>query len=109
MIRNEGGDPTKIIDVWKSYFEQLTNVHNGEQTEEFEIYTAEPWIPEPSEVEVEVEVEVETSIKKLKNFKTPAIDNISAELIKAGGTALIKELHKLINAIWIKQKLPKEW
>jgi len=25
-----------------------------------------------------------------------------------GGTALIKELHKLINAIWRKEELPKE-
>ena len=35
VIRNERGDlqadPTKIIDVWKSYFDKLLNVHNGEQ------------------------------------------------------------------------------
>ena len=72
MIRNERGDlqadPTKIIDVWKSYLDKLLNVHNGEQIEEFETYTAEPWIPEPSEIEVEM------SIKKLKNFKSPGID-----------------------------------
>jgi len=46
MIRNERGDlqadPTKIIDVWKNYFDKVFNVYNGEQTEEFEIYTAEP-------------------------------------------------------------------
>jgi len=45
-VRNERGDLqadlTKILDVWKSYFDQLLNVHNGEQTEEFEIHTAEP-------------------------------------------------------------------
>ena len=73
------------------------------RTEKFEIHTAEPWIPEPSEIEVEM------SIKKLKNFKSPGIDNIPAELIKAGGTALTKELHRLINAIWRKEELPKEW
>jgi len=107
MIRNERGDlqadPIKIVDVWKSYFEKLLNVHNGEETEEFEIHTAEPWIPEPSETEIEM------SVKKLKNFKSPGIDNIPAELIKAGGTALIKELHKLISAIWRKEELPKKW
>jgi len=31
MIRNERGDlqadPTKIIDVWKSYFDKFLNVH----------------------------------------------------------------------------------
>ena len=58
MIRNERGDlqadPTKIIDVWKSYFDKLLNVHNGERTQEFEIHIAEPWIPEPIEIEVEI-------------------------------------------------------
>jgi len=67
VIRNEREDlqtdPTKIIDVWKRYFDKLLNVHNGEQTKEFEIYTTEPWIPEPSEIEVEM------SIKKFKKFK----------------------------------------
>jgi len=45
MIRNRRGDlqadPTKIFDVWKSYFDKLLNVHNGEQTGEFEIHTAD--------------------------------------------------------------------
>ena len=63
IIRNERGDlqadPTKIIDVWESYFDKLLNVHNGEPTEKFKIYTAEPWITKPSEFEVEM------SIKKL--------------------------------------------
>jgi len=71
-------------------------------TEEFKIHTAEPWIPEPSEIEVEM------SVKKSKIFKSPETDNIPAELIIAGGTALIKELHKLISVIWRKEELPKE-
>jgi len=107
MIRNERGelqpDPTKIVDMCKSYFDRLLNVHNGEETEEFEIHTAEPWIPEPREIEIKM------SVKKLKIFKSPGMDNILAELIKAGGTPLIKELHKLITAIWRKEELPKEW
>jgi len=54
------------------------------------------------------EIEIEMSVKKLKNFISPGIDNIPAELIKAGGTALIKVLHKL-SAIWGKEEFPKEW
>jgi len=47
------------------------------------------------------------SIKKLKIFKSPGINNIPIELIKVGGTALIEELHKLVSAIWRKEHLPK--
>jgi len=49
------------------------------------------------------------SIKKFKKFKSPGIDNNPAELIKAGGTVLIKTLQKSINAIRRKKELPKEW
>ena len=45
----------------------------------------------------------------MKNFKSPGIDNIPAELIKAGGTELVKEIHKLISAIWRKKELQMEW
>ena len=42
-----------------------------------EIHTAEPLVPEPSALEVEL------AIEKLKSHKSPGIDQIPAELIKA--------------------------
>ena len=42
-------------------------------------YTAEPLVSEPSVLEVEL------SIEKLKSHKSPGIDQIPAELVKAGG------------------------
>jgi len=48
MIRNERGDLqadlTKIVDPWKSYFNKLLNVHNGEQTEEFKPFNDSPFL-----------------------------------------------------------------
>jgi len=99
LIRNVHGDlqadPTKILEIWKSYFDKLLNVHERRNLKNVDT--------EPSEIEVEI------SIKKLKIFESPGIDNIPAELIKAGGRALVKKLHKLISAVRRKQKLPKEW
>jgi hypothetical protein len=43
-----------------------------------DIHAAEPSVPELSLVEVEI------AIGKLKSYKSPGIDNILAELIKAG-------------------------
>ena len=42
------------------------------------MHTAEPLVPEPSAFEVEM------AIEKLKRQKSPSINQISAELIKAG-------------------------
>jgi hypothetical protein len=41
--------------------------------------------------------------------KSPGIDQIPAELIKAGGRIIRSEIHKLIISIWNKEELPEEW
>jgi hypothetical protein len=60
-------------------------------------------VPEPSALEVEL------AIEKLKSHKSPGIDHIPAELIKAGGRTIRGAIHKLITAIWNKEELPEEW
>jgi hypothetical protein len=37
------------------------------------------------------------------------IDQIPAELIKAGGSKICSESHKLIISIWNKEELPDQW
>jgi len=41
--------------------------------------------------------------------KSPGIDQIPAELIKAGVRTIRGAIHKLIIAIWNKEELPVEW
>ena len=40
---------------------------------------------------------------------SPGIDQIPAELIKAGGSTIRGAIYKLIIAIWNKEELPGEW
>jgi hypothetical protein len=40
------------------------------------------------------------------NHKSPGSDQISAELIQAGGETLLSEICKLINSVWNKKELP---
>jgi hypothetical protein len=49
------------------------------------------------------------AIENLKINKSPGIDQIPAELIKAGGRTIHSEIHKLIYSIWNKKELPEEW
>ena len=60
-------------------------------------------MPEPSALEVEL------AIEKLEIHKSPGIDQIPAELIKAGCSTIRCAIHKLIIAIWNKEELPGEW
>ena len=49
------------------------------------------------------------AIVKLKSHKSPGIDQMPAELIKAGGRTICLEIHKLITSIWKREKLSEEW
>jgi hypothetical protein len=52
--------------------------------------------------------EVEMALEKPKRHKSPGIDQIPAELIKAGGRTFLCAIHKLIISIWNKEELPEE-
>ena len=59
-------------------------------------------MPEPSASEAEL------AIEKLKSHKSPGIDQIPVELIKARGKTIRYQIHKLIP-IWNKEELREEW
>jgi len=49
--------------------------------------------------------ELELAMGNLKNHKSPGIDKIPAELIKAEGRKICCAIHKFIISIWKKQPL----
>jgi hypothetical protein len=79
------------------------NVHGAGGVRQTEVHTAELFVPEPSASEIEV------AIGKLKRYKSPDVDQIPAELIRAGGETLRSEIHKLIKLIWNKEEWPQQW
>jgi hypothetical protein len=48
-------------------------------------------------------------IEKFKGHKSPGIDQIPAELIKAVDRTIRTEIHKLTTYIWNKEQLPEDW
>ena len=88
---------------WRNYFSQLFNVHGVKDVGQTEIHTTEPLVPEPSFSEFEL------AIDKLKSHKSPGIDQIPAEMIKARGRKICLEIHKPVTSIWKKEKLPEDW
>jgi len=103
-VKDEKGDLVadvhSIMVRWRNYFSQILNVHGVSEVRQADIHTAEPLVPEPSAVEVEL------TTQNLKSHKSPGIDQIPAELIKAGGRTIRGAIHKLIIAFWNKEELP---
>ena len=95
-------DSHSILARWRNHVSQLLYVHEviGRQTE---IHTSDPLVPEPSTVDVV------TAMKKLKRHKSLGIDQIPADLIKAGSRTLHSEIQKLLNSVWKKEEMPEEW
>jgi hypothetical protein len=106
-VKDERGnlvaDSHSIMARRRNSFSQILNVHGVSEVRQAEIHTAETLVPQPSALEVEL------AIEKLKSHKSPGIDQITAELIKAGCRTIRGMIHKLIIAIWNKDELPEEW
>ena len=85
------------------HFYKLLIVHRVSDVGQSGIHTAELPVPEPSAFEVEMATD------KIQRHISAGIDQIPAELIKAGGRTIRSEVHKLINSIWNKEELLEEW
>jgi len=72
---------------WRNHFSQLLNVHGVYDVRQKETHTAEQLVPEPSCSEFEL------AIEKLKSDNSPGIDQIPAELNKAGRGTICYEIH----------------
>ena len=53
--------------------------------------------------------EVEIEVALLKKGKSAGVDNIPAELVKAGGETMIDVLTKIYNRIWRTGEWPTPW
>ena len=85
-MNNEKGDlvtgSLNISVMWRNHFYQFLIAHYCNDIRHTEICTAEPIVPDPNPSEFEI------SVEKTKRHKSPNTDQISTELIKAGGRTM---------------------
>jgi hypothetical protein len=82
IVMDEKGDLVtdshSIVAGWRNCFSQLFNVHGVSDVRQTYIHAAELLVPQLRAYKFE------TAIEKLKGHKSPGIDQIPAEFIKAG-------------------------
>lgn len=110
-------DNNKIVVNKKEVLQRWTRYCNDLYNEQLDPKVAEMLIQElkdisPPNIENEsdiLRVEVERAVRRLKNNKSPGIDEITGEMIKQGGECLVNEIHQLCNLVWKEGKVPKDW
>ena len=107
-VKNTDGavisEPSIIMNRWREYGASLFESPDGE-TPLTKMNRAFDDDMEPPPLMDEVMY----AVKKLKDGKSPGLDEIPAELIKSTGQHGIKALHQLCTCIWIKCDWPNDW
>ena len=110
MKDSQGNLKTKkqdVLHIWKTHFEKHLNTqfkHDENALQEFDsVDVNNENIPPITEQEVKY------SIKQLSNRKSPGVDGITSELIKAGGEIMTKTLTNLFNKIIVTENPPNDW
>ena len=91
---------------WLNYTEALYKKNSS--------ITCSPMTTESSdflhEMEPEIlESEIRSAIAQLPNRKSPGIDGIPIELVKALGDRGIRMIHEMCNEIWRTREWPQQW
>ena len=108
-IQTADGCLVSDVDVqtahWAEYFEQFFKVNPPSGRLQTTGLDDDAWI---NKAATSID-EVKEAVAKLSSRKAAGICNISAELLKAGGKAMIRELHAVLIAVWHSGTIPPDW
>ena len=93
-----------IMKRWTEYCEDLYNYNITVDQNVFRTQTSNEELNLPI-----LKEEVIAAVNSLKQGKSPGVDNIPAEFLKAGGDQIIDALHGICQRIWSARSWPEQW
>ncbi|MEL7177812.1 MAG: reverse transcriptase domain-containing protein [Pseudomonadota bacterium] len=111
-IKNKEGrllrDIEEICNRWKEYHEEMSEDREGGRA----IVSCLGMKGGERKVGEQVNIkrrEVRRAIKRLKCGKSPGVDGVTAEMLKAGGEAVVEWLTSICQRAWEEGEVPAEW
>ena len=99
-------DQDQVLKRWTEYCDELYNFPIQPDT----ATVNNPLYPSDDEESPSIlKREVEEAVRSLKPDKSPGLDNVPAELMKAAGEEMVNALTVLCQKIWDEKKWPEEW
>jgi len=98
---------TEVLRSWQQHFESLLNC-DPPPTLDQDLEQPGP----PSDTVSEAEPskpEIAEAIKRLKSGKAAGPDQVAVEALKAGGSIIVNNLHKLLSRVWKEERVPNDW
>jgi hypothetical protein len=97
----------KILARWAEHFNSVLNSSSVIDLRTFASMHQEPVL---SDLDLPPSVhEVESAIRSLSTGKSPGMDGIAAEVLKAGGSVIAQQLAALYQKSWLQGTLPQEF
>ena len=104
---NDGKCLTEKQDILKRWSEYCSELYNYRATGDPEVLNV-PAATDNDNYPI-LREELEAAVKPLKKWKSAGADNIPAELVQAGGEAMISALLTICNKIWQTGEWPTSW
>jgi hypothetical protein len=101
-------DKEEVKKRWTEYCSGLYTDSGNSDTVIAELDRISP-PPNDDETHTILYEEIEAAVKRLKKNKSPGSDDITGEMIQAGGDRVAREIHEICNQIWHEGRVPEEW
>ncbi|KAL5251712.1 hypothetical protein ACHWQZ_G014757 [Mnemiopsis leidyi] len=114
-VRDKAGnlisDPEAQSHRWAEYFEEL--LAPAEEVVDFSLLESEEKVFSfdylSDDDEPPTMLEIEEALKKLKNYKSNGLDEISNEQLKHGAPGIVPWLRDLFDSVWKNEEVPSDW
>ena len=100
-------DSNSIQKRWVEHYSELLNRPSSVDMDTVNLVEQLPIVQELEDMPTLSEVS--DAIKKLNSGKSPGLDGIPAEILKACGNRMAELVHDLIQRCWRTESVPKEW
>jgi hypothetical protein len=104
-------NPKDTLNRWREFFHETLNVTrsiNQNLIDQIQIPTLSVTEEYRQNMPISVD-EVRKALKQMKLRKAPGSDEITADILKAGGEPVIQWLFKFFTEIWENEQMVKEW
>jgi hypothetical protein len=103
-------DRVKIKKMWTEYFEKLLNGEIRENDSNDRNVEKKMEEDEQSkDANIITISEMGQAIMKMRNGRAPGIDEVTVEMVKAGGSAGMEWLYRIMRAVWKEKMVPEDW